>query len=163
MLGTLFLSLVWMAALLLLIVAIVALIQDKKWFSSAPQDIQAAILPHAERFPGAHALGWVLAVLALALFAGALVYGAWDGVRRGWGFGAFYLRFLGMLVALKVFDVLFLDWYLLTKSHFYQHYFPETEGCAGYRQFGFNRKSQLRQLLLSPVAALPMAWVCTLF
>jgi hypothetical protein len=32
---------------------------------------------------------------------------------------------------------------LLTKTHFFQHFYPETEGCEGYHRFGFKRKGQL--------------------
>ena len=67
-----------------------------------------------------------------------------------------------MLYLLKAFDIICLDWLLLTKSHFFQHYYPETEGCAGYHQFGFNRKEQLTRIVLFPFLSLLLAWVCTL-
>ena len=31
--------------------------------------------------------------------------------------------------------------FLITKSHFFQHYLPETEGCAGYHRFGYNHSA----------------------
>ena len=160
---TLFLSLILMASLLLIIYAAVALVQSKKLFGSAPKDIQAAITEHKERFPGARLLGKKLLALAVLAFAGAFFYGALDGVHRGYGFRQFFARFLTMLYLEKAFDIIFLDWFLLTKVHFYQHYFPETEGCAGYHQFGFNRKEQLRGILLFPFIAALLAWVCTWF
>lgn len=55
-----------------------------------------------------------------------------------------------------------LGWVLLTKSHFFQHYYPETEGCAGYHQVGFNRREQLMRIILFPFLALLMAWICAL-
>ena len=67
-----------------------------------------------------------------------------------------------MLYLLKAFDIIFLDWFLLTRSHFYQHYYPETEGCVSYRQFGFNRKQQIGKIVLFPFVALLLAWICTL-
>jgi hypothetical protein len=45
----------------------------------------------------------------------------------------------------------------LTKSHFFQHFYPETEGCEGYRQFGFNRKEQMIRLAVFPFAAALLA------
>ena len=60
MLLTVVLSLVMMASLFLMLYAAVALVQDKRLFTSAPKDIQAAVQPKAERFPGAHVLGWFL-------------------------------------------------------------------------------------------------------
>ncbi|MGN0657665.1 MAG: hypothetical protein ACI4KR_12835, partial [Ruminiclostridium sp.] len=131
---TLILSLVLMAALFALLWAAVALIQSKKFFSSAPKDIQEAVLEHDERFPGARILGWVIGVICLAAFVGAFIYAAWDGIQREYDIWAFFVRFLIMLYSLKAFDIIFFDWYLLTKSHFFQHYYPETEGCEGYHQ-----------------------------
>ena len=160
---TLILSLILMAALFLMIVAAVALVQDKRLFTSAPKDIQAAITEHKERFPGARLLGWTLLIIAVLAFPGAFLYGALDGLQRGYGFWRFFTRFLTMLYLLKAFDIIFFDWYLLTKSHFFQHYYPETEGCAGYNQFGFNRIRQLRDILLFPFIALLLAWICMFF
>ena len=159
---TLICSLVLMVALFLLIWVAVALVQSKKLFTTAPKDIQAAALEREERFPGARILGWTLLVILAAAFLGAFVYGGWDGIRRGYGFWQFFGRFLTMLYLLKAFDIICLDWFLLTKSHFFQHYYPETEGCAGYHQFGFNRKEQLTRIVLFPFLSLLLAWVCTL-
>ena len=159
---TLLLSLILMAALFLMLFSAVALIQSKKLFGTAPKDIQAAITEHGERFPGARLLGWMLLILAVLAFAGALLYGALDGIQRGYDFWRFFARFLTMLYLEKAFDILFFDWFLLTKSHIYQHYFPETEGCAGYHQFGFNHRQQFGKLVLFPFVALLLAWICTL-
>ena len=67
-----------------------------------------------------------------------------------------------MLYLWKAFDIICLDWFLLTKSHFFQHYYPETEGCAGYHQFGFNRKGQLTRIILFPFIAAGLAWIAVL-
>lgn len=162
MIVTFILSFILMAMLFLLILAAVALVQSKKLFTTAPKDIQAAALEHEERFPGARILGWLLLVIFAAVFLGAFVYGGWDGIQRGYSFGQFFGRFLTMLYLLKAFDIICLDWFLLTKSHFFQHYYPETEGCAGYHQFGFNRREQLTRIVLFPFLALLLAWICIL-
>ena len=159
---TLLLSMILMAALFLMIWAAVALVQSPKLFTTAPKDIQAAVQEHEERFPGARALGWFLLLLCVLLFFGAFLYAGWDGIRHGYGFRKFAGRFLTMLYLMKAFDILVLDWFLLTKSHFYQHYYPETEGCAGYHQFGFNRKEQFAHIILFPFLAALLAWICTL-
>ena len=157
---TIICSLVLMAALFLMIWAAVALIQSKSLFSSAPKDLQAAALEHEERFAGARMLGWTILTLCALAFLGAFVYAGWDGLRKGYGFWRFTARFLAMLYLLKAFDIICLDWLLLTKSHFFQHYYPETEGCAGYHQFGFNRREQLTRIALFPFVALLLAWIC---
>ena len=58
------------AAYFLLLYAGVGFLQDKRFFGSAPKENLDAIPDRKERFPGAHAIGWVLATLALLLFLG---------------------------------------------------------------------------------------------
>ena len=157
MLLTVILALVFSAAVCLLLYAAVTLIQDRRFFTTAPKDIQAAAKDHPERFPGAHALGWIIAVISLVIMTGAFINGGWNGVRNGFSFLQHWLRFALMLYIWKAFDVVCLDWLLLTRSHFFQRYYPETEGCAGYHQFGFNRKEQLTRLAVFPFAAAVMA------
>ncbi len=161
MLVTILLSLLMMAGLFLMLWSGVGFIQDKRFFSSAPQAVQAAVLPKPERFRGAHALGWVMAVFALVLMGGALVLGAWDGIRHGFGFWQFFVRFLVMLWGLEAYDVLFFDFYLLCRSGFFPRYYPEVEKLLGPHLFGYNRRSHLIAALVIPAACLAVAWICT--
>lgn len=74
---TLLASFLVMAAYFLLLYAGVGLIQEKKFFSSAPREVFAAVPERkAERFRGAHILGWYLGILAILLFLGAAVLAA---------------------------------------------------------------------------------------
>ena len=157
MLTTLLLSAVLMAALFLLLYAGVALIQDRRFFSSAPRAVQEAVESKPERFPGQHVLGWALAVIAILLFPAALFLGAWDGVRMGFTFWQFVFRFLMMLVLLKAFDVLVFDWILLCHGHFFPRYYPEVRPVLGPHLFGYNCKEHLMHLLIFVPAALLMA------
>ena len=159
MLLTLVLTLIFILAVCLLLYAAVALIQDRRFFTTAPKDIQAVAVDHPERFPGAHAMGWLLAILSFVLMVGAFVNGGWNGVLSGFTFWQLFLRFNLMLYLWKAFDVVCLDWLLLTKSHFFQRYYPETEGCAGYHSFGFNRKAALLRLAVFPFVAAVMAFL----
>lgn len=151
------------AGILLMLYAGVAFIQDKKYFTSAPKDIQEAIQVHEERFKGAHALGWILMILACVMIFGSVIYAAYDGIHKGFSFTQFFIRFLIMLDGYKIWDMIFLDWFLLTKSHFYQHYYPETEGCESFKHTGFNTKSQLLKLfVIFPLVSLVLAGICML-
>ncbi len=160
---TMLLAVLFIFSVCLVLYAAVVLIQDKRFFTTAPKDIQAAAVEHPERFPGAHALGWMLAIISLAIMIFVFVYGGYDGIQRGFSFRQLTVRFALILYIWKVFDIICLDWYLLSKSHFFQHYYPETEGCKGYDSFGFNRREQLTRLILFPFVAMAMAFVCTLF
>lgn len=105
---TLLASFLVMAAYFLLLYAGVGLIQEKKFFSSAPREIFAAVPERkAERFRGAHILGWYLGILAMLLFLGAAVLAAWDGVRNSFPFGAFFTRYLVILYVMEAYDILF--------------------------------------------------------
>ena len=151
-----------MAGYFLILYAGVALIQDKKFFSSAPKEILAAVPDKKERFRGAHPLGWCVAVLALLLFAGAFLLGAWDGVKNGFGFAGFFARFLTMLYGMELYDILFFDWVLLCHSNFFPRYYPEVKGVVGPQLFGYNKKTHaLHFVIYIPVCA-ALAWLCTM-
>ena len=159
---TLLLSFLSMVALSVLLYGAVAFVQDRRLFTTAPKDIQAVATDHEERFPGQRIVGWILIVLALTMFVFVIVYGTYDGIRNNFTFWEFFFRFLTILYLLKAFDIICLDYYLLTKSHFFQHYYPETEGCKGYNSFGFNRKEQLIRIAIFPFVSLFLAYICTL-
>ena len=61
------------AGLFLLLWGAVGFVQDKRFFSSAPKEIQEAVQPKPERFAGQHVLGWCMLILALAMMLGAVV------------------------------------------------------------------------------------------
>lgn len=160
---TICLLLIFLFGIVLMLYSGVALIQNKKLFGSAPKDIPDAIVEHDERFKGAHLIGWILLILAAALITFSIVYGAWDGIRNNFTLWEFFIRFLVMFESYKLFDMIFIDWFLLTKSNFYQHYYPETKGCESYDNYGFNLKSQLLKLIIIfPVTAFALAFVVSL-
>lgn len=114
-------------------------------------------------FKSAPIIGWICMMLCMLGFVGVIVYGGWDGVQGNYTFGQFLVRFLVILFGVKAFDIIGLDFILITKTHFFQHYLPETEGCEGYHNFGFNRKEQIRQIIMLPFVAVLTAWICSLF
>lgn len=142
---TLLASLLVMAAYFLLLYAGVGLIQEKKFFSSAPREVFAAVPERkAERFRGAHILGWCLGILAMLLFLGAAVLAAWDGVRNGFTFGAFFTRYLVILYVMEAYDILFFDWVLLCHSNFFPHFTPRSRASPPRSCSGTTKKRILR-------------------
>ena len=160
---TIILTLIMCALLFLMIWAAAYFYPWERLLEFFPKDIEEKAKQHKPPFPAAPAIGWIIMVLCMAGFIGVIVYGGWDGVQRGYTFGQFLLRFLIILFGVKAFDIIGLDYILITKTQFFQHYIPETRGCAGYHNFGFNRKEQIRQCAMLPFAALLTAWICTLF
>lgn len=97
------------------------------------------------------------------MIAGSVIIAVWDGIMRDYGFLQFFIRFMIMLEGYKIWDMLFLDNYLLTKSNFFQHYYPEIGDCKGVKEFGFNFKEQLLKLLVVfPAVSLAAAGLCVL-
>lgn len=153
-------TLMIMAGYFLVLYAGVAFIQDKRFFSSAPRESLAVIPDRKERFRGAHAIGWIIAVIAVLLFLGAFALGIWDGVKKDFGFLGFFVRFLVMLYVMEIYDIFFFDWFLLCRSNFFSHYYPEVKGKVGPQQFGYNKTTHIAHFVIYiPVCAI-IAWLC---
>ena len=164
MLLTVFLAIVFCAAITVMLISAVAFIQDKKFFSSAPKEALAILKPRTgELFYGAKAMGWVLMIISLLMILGVGIISIWDGFRSGFSFRQFFLRFVFIFTFYKAYDMIFFDWFLLCRFRFFQHYFPEVEPVYNGRKYGYNIKSQLLKLLvIFPGASALAAWICTL-
>lgn len=165
MLLTIFLAVVFCAAISLMLLSAVAFIQDNRFFSSAPKEAQELLKPREqELFYGARTIGWTLMVFSILLILGVGILSIWDGFRSGFDFRQFFLRFVLIFTIYKLYDMICFDYYLLCKFRFFQFYYPEVEEVYRNRKYGYNLKSQLLKLLLIfPAASALAAWVCTLF
>ena len=164
MLLTVFLAIVFCAAITLMLLSAVAFIQKKEFFSSAPKEAQAVIQPREqELFYGARAIGWTMMAFSVFLILGVGVVAIWDGFRSGYTFWQFFLRFVFIFTIYKLYDMICFDYFLLIRFKFFQHYYPEVEPVYENRKYGFNIKSQLLKLLIIfPAASALAAWLCTL-
>ena len=164
MLLTLFLAIVFCAAITLMLLSAVAFIQDKRFFSSAPREAQEVIRPRTEElFYGARIIGWTLMAFSIVMILGVGMISIWDGFRSGYTFFQFFLRFVLIFTVYKVYDMVCFDYFLLMKFKFFQHYYPEVEAVYEGRKYGYNLKSQLLKLLvLFPAASVLAAWICSL-
>jgi len=162
MLLTVFLALVFCAAITLLLVSAIAFVQDTRFFSSAPKEVRAVLKPRkAELFYGARTMGWVVMGISVLMILGVGAVSIWDGLRSDFSFWQFFLRFVLIFTVYKAYDMVFFDWFLLCRFHFFQHYYPETAPVLKNRKYGFNLKSQLLKLLIIfPAASAIAAWIC---
>ena len=119
-----------MAAYFLILYAGVAWIQDKRFFSSAPKENLAAIPDKKERLRGAHAISWMIAVLAILLFVGAAALAIGDGIKNHFSYWQFLARFMILLYGMEIYDILFFDWVLLCHSNFFPRFYPELKGIV---------------------------------
>ena len=145
---TIILSAIMMIGLFLLLWGAVGFVQNKKFFSSAPKEVQAAIQPKKERFRGQHIVGYIILALGLSLMIGSVILGFYNGVKSGFGYWMFFARFAVMFVSLKAFDILFFDLYLLCRSNFFSHYYPEVKDLLGQHLFGYNKRVHITHIVL---------------
>ncbi len=165
MLLTVFLSIVVCAAVTMMLFSAVAFIQDNRFFSSAPKEAREVFIQRdKELFYGAKAIGWTLMVISILLILGAGVIAVWDGLRSGFTFLQFFVRFVLIFTIYKAYDMICFDYFLLLKFQFFQFYYPEAKNVMIGRKYGFNIRSQLLKLLIIfPAVSAAAAWICTLF
>lgn len=160
MLVTVVLTLAGILLLWLMIWSATLTMPTKLLAKNFPLDVQEALQPRLDnlKMSGKRVFGMIILIVLLLGFIALFVIAGIDGMNNSFTYLDYLIRFLIMSYGVKAFDIICLDYFLLTKTHFFQHYFPETEGCAGWQQFGYNRKQQLRQIiimgLLSPLEAL---------
>ncbi len=165
MLLTVFLAFVFCAAITLMLISAVTLIQSEKLMSSAPKEALELLRPRKdELFPYARTMGWVIMAISILLILGVGIVSIWDGFRCGYSFWQFFLRFVLIFTIYKAYDMIFFDWFLLCRSHFFQFYYPEIEPVYNGRKYGYNLKSQLLKLIvIFPAASALAAWICSRF
>lgn len=77
------------------------------------------------------------------------------------GFGKAFIRLLTFWYIEKAYDIAVLDQILCMSSGYYQHFYPETKDCIGWKNRSWNKKQQLTRLVLMPVICAVWAYVCT--
>ena len=159
---TLILSLIGCISLFLTIWGLTVTMPTGLLTKNFPVDVQACLKPRLESLPMSfkRVVGWIILIVFCILFLGLFIYGGADGIKNGYSFLQFFLRFFIIGALIKVFDIFCLDYILLTKTQFFQHYFPETKDCIGWKQFGYNRKQQIRQCITIPVCSFIAALIC---
>jgi len=164
MILTVFLAVVFCAAITLVLISAVVFIKDKKLFSSAPKEALALVKDRKqEEFYGARRIGWVLMTISIIMILGVGVVSIWDGFRSGFTFWQFFLRFVMIFTIYKIYDMTFFDYFLLCRFRFFQHFIPEVTPVYTDRKYGYNIKSQLMKLLvIFPAASALAAWICEL-
>ena len=164
MLLTIFLSIVFCAAMAMMLISAVEFIQDNKFFFSAPKEAREVLIQRdKELFYGARTIGWTLFIISFLMIIGVGVIAIWDGLRSGFTFRQFFLRFVLIFTIYKICDMAFVDNFLLLIFHFFQYYYPEAERVMVGRKYGFNIRSQLLKLLvIFPAVSALAAWICTL-
>ena len=107
-------------------------------------------------------------LLCHLLLAMAAVYIVWaykdiaDGIREEkLSFKEAYKRLLAFLAIEKTFDIVCLDQVLCMSTPYYQHFYPETKDCAGWKNRAWNNKNQAVRIILYPVLCAVQAYLLT--
>ena len=163
MLLTILLALAGMVLLCLMIAAATYFMPFRGMAGFFPPDVQEALQPRLDAIdkqPKAPRIfgGVVVGILCL-LFVCLYLCGGIDGLHHQFAFRDFLLRFLVISFGIKAFDIIALDYFLLTKTQFFPRRFPETAHCAGWQQFGYNRKQQLSQCVMMLISSIAMAFL----
>jgi heme/copper-type cytochrome/quinol oxidase subunit 1 len=148
-----------MALLWLMIWSATVTLPTKSLAKNFPEDIQQALEPRLDALPvsGKRVLGMIILTVLLLGFIALFIIGGIDGMNNNFTYLDYLVRFLIMSYGVKAFDIIGLDFFLITRTHFFQHYFPETEGCAGWKRFGYNRKQQIKQIISMGIISLLLA------
>ena len=154
-----FLLLLLLLVLVVLFMAVTVALIPKIMVYSAPHDIRDKVRARPDGPKWKTALGILAALLLLAAAGGILIWAGIDAVQNQLGFRQIFLRYLILLEGYKLFDMVCFDYILLTKLHIFQHFFPETIGCAGYQKYGFNLKSQLTKVAVFAVISFLVALI----
>ena len=113
-----------------------------------------------EEFYGARKVGWTLMIMSMVMILGIGVISIWDGFRSDFTFWQFFFRFIFIFTTYKIYDMIFFDYFLLCKFHFFQTFTPEVTPVYTNRKYGYNIKSQLLKLLvIFPAACALAAWI----
>jgi len=128
-----------------------------------PKDVQETLKPRLDEIdkqPKAPRIfGSTLIIIMCLLFVGVFISGGVDGIHHDFTYSQYLLRFLIIAFGTKGFDIIALDYFLLTKTDFFPHFFPETKDCAGWQQFGYNRKQHFGQCVFMLICCFVLAFV----
>ena len=72
------------------------------------------------------------------------------------------MRFLAVLYAMEIYDIIFFDWVLLCHSNFFPHFYPELKGVIGPHMFGYNKRTHIWHFVIYIPASAVAARLCAL-
>ncbi len=128
-----------------------------------PEDVRFAAKYHPEPEKWKQLMAHLLLLAFLMAMIAGIIYLGIDGVRSGYGFWMLTLRFIILLYVMKAFDIIVQDQWLVMTVGYFKKIFPETAGCAGWKDRGFNNKNQMIRIIAYPFLAMITALLFLLF
>ena len=155
------LSLGMCLVMLILVMAAPALASPKLILRFLPKDVYKAGKDHPAPSPAKRLLCHILLILAAAYMVYAYKDIADDIKREKLTFFQAYKRLMAFLYIEKAFDIVCLDQILCMSLGYYQHFYPETKDCEGWKDRGWNNNNQAARLVLYPVLCAVQAYMLT--
>ncbi len=118
-----------------------------KYFG-APDDIKEMVKDMPDKPMWVNMIG---VFIMIAGFIGVIAIFVWaiaDIINTQMSFFEALVRFLIITEGYKLYDIIFFDYFMLTKFKLPAKIYPQTIGAKGYDNFGFNAKSQINKLVL---------------
>ena len=152
--------LIYICALsLFFIIVIPPLASTKLFMSFLPQDIREAAKDHPDPPPERRILGYLLTIVLLVAYAGAIVFIGADALHHECGFWQIFGRYMLFLYGYKIIDIVVQDQYIVIKKKYYVRFFPETKDCKSWNDYSFNKSNQMKRLIAFPFVSVLMAWI----
>lgn len=115
-----------------------------------PKDVQEAAKGHPEPPKHKQMIAHILLAFFLLSMLAGIVYIGIDGAKSGCGFRRLTGRFILMLYIMKAFDIIVQDQWLVMTVGYFKKLYPETAGCEGWKDRGFNNKNQIIRIIAYP-------------
>ncbi len=128
-----------------------------------PKDVRFASKYHPEPEKWKQLMAHLLLLAFLTAMIAGIIYLGIDGVRSRYGFWMLTLRFIILMYVMKAFDIIVQDQWLVMTVVYFKKIFPETAGCAGWTDRGFNNKNQMIRIIAYPFLAMITAGLFLLF
>ena len=138
---TVILTLLMIADISIVILIATACLPARMVMKTMPQDLKEKTKNHLDPPGWKKLIGIIVLIGGIVLYLWIVFYAGYDGIKQGWGFWKIFVRYMIILYGFKLFDIVCLDWWLITKTHFFQHFFPETEGSEGYHSLVLTKRS----------------------
>lgn len=113
-----------------------------------PEDIRAAAPKPTPAQKRAGVIGGIVFVVSLIGGVGGVVW-SWGAMHDRAGFLELALMALLVSVLFALFDILVIDWLVICTWRPRRLVYPGTEGCAGWGDYGFHVREQLRPRALA--------------
>ena len=138
------LSIILLGAEIIIVIVMVAVFMkflSKIMAKNMPEDIKEAILARPNDPRGITIVGYIFAFILFICLISLYIWAGIDAKTKNMEMMQIFLRYVLLLDGYKLFDMICLDWWLITKSGIYQRLYPETIGCKSYEKMGYNTKS----------------------